>query len=735
MRTLLGGLFYLSVCFSLKAQSSEHLKQQADLYFEQEQYNLAIQYYLKFTELTDQNAEINYQLAESYRKTFLYQDAERLYLKVHDQAISGFPLTLYYSGSMLKLNGKFDESIASFNTFISQVQEIAEFNDYVEQAKIDIAGCEMAKTELLKNREVYDLMPETVNTAFNDYAPALRDSATLVVTSGRVESKSVMIDERYGEAFTDNYYFVKSGDAWHNKTKEIFSITNTRANDGSGNFNGQGNKYYFTVCGKGVSRCRIFLSEFKNNHWTEPEPLNDNINYMNSEAKHPAVSKGGDTLLFASNRPGGFGKFDIWMSINSGNDNWGPAMNCGSAINTKLNELAPAFTNFSHVFFIASDGHQSYGGLDLYMVKMISDGSIGLYNLDYPFNSSRDDCFINFTQRSMYFSSNREGGVGGFDIYSVAIPSVISFISKLSLKNKDARQDVKLQTRSENLNNITLLTARNEDRIEYENLTYAKQKIVDKLVLNKRNGVENRFEDFKIVSKEDYQTLLRIAETQYKIHELTTKFSDAFLTRVSSPMNSVLPFSITGTLVDSVSEMALSEFKVVLMDESGEIIKTTTTNGLGRFRFTNMTPGSYVYLRMESIPDQILNNARITDLRVLGIANQSSFNFENIFFDFDQYELRKEAKEMLNDLATYLKKYPSVQVEIYGYADDQGTDSYNLILSQQRGQSVLDYLVIQGTDQTSLAVVAKGKQGGSYSDPEKERQFNRRVECYLYVSN
>ncbi len=735
MRVLLAGLFVLCACLLLKAQPSENLKQQADLYFEQEHYNLAIQYYLKFTELTDQNAEVNYQLAESYRKSFLYQDAERLYLKVYNQAVSGFPLATYFSGLMLKLNGKFDESITSFNTFISNSEGIEEFNDHVEQARIEIAGCEMAKAELLKNRDVYEVKSETVNTAFNDYAPALRNSATLVITSGRVESKNAMIDERYGEGFTDNFYFVNTENAWQNKTKEIFAVTNTRVNDGSGNFNGRGDKYYFTVCGKGVSRCRIFLSEYRNNQWTDPEPLNDNINYMNAEAKHPAVSKGGDTLLFASNRPGGFGKFDIWMSINSGNENWGPAMNVGSEINSKLNELAPAFTTFSHVFFLASDGHQSYGGLDLYMVKMLSDGSKELYNLDYPFNSSRDDCFISFSQKSIYFSSNRDGGIGGFDIYSAAIPSVISFISKLSLKNKDARHDVKLLTRSENQHNVTLLTARNEDRIEYENLSYEKRKIVDQLVLNRRKGLENKIEDFKMVSKEDYLELQRIADTQYKIYELTTKFSDVFLTRVNSPEYSALPYSITGMLVDSVSDNALVEFKVVLMDESGEVIKTTTTNEKGRFRFTNMTPGSYVYLRMESIPDQVLNNARITELRVLGIPNQSSFNFENIFFDFDQYDLRKEAKDVLSDLATYLKKYPSVQVEIYGYADDQGTESYNLTLSQQRGQSVLDYLVNQGTDQTSLAVVAKGRQGGSYSDPEKERQFNRRVECYLYVSN
>lgn len=667
MRILLCVLCVSSVCLSLKAQQGENIKQQASLYFEQEQYNLAIQYYLKYTELTDQNAEVNYLLAESYRKTFSYQNAEKLYSKVHDQAASSFPLTMYFNGLMLKLNGRFDQSITSFNTFISEVQGIEEFNDYVEQASIDIAGCEMAKAELLKNRDVYEVKSETVNTSFNDYAPALLDSATLIITSGRVESKSVMIDERYGEAFTDNFYFVKNGDAWQNKTKEIFAVTNTRYNDGSGNFNGQGNKYYFTACGKGVSRCRIFLSEYKNNHWTEPEPLNDNINYTNSEIKHPAVSQGGDTLLFASDRPGGFGKFDIWMSINSGNENWGPAMNCGRSINTKLNELAPAFTNLSNVFFMASDGHQSYGGLDLYLVKLMPDGTGGLYNLDYPFNSSRDDCFIGFLETSIYFSSNREGGIGGFDIYSAEIPSITSFIAKVSSKESDARMDV---------SNQALI-----------------------------NG-----------------------------SPISSVAISAPLTKVLTP-NAEQAFSITGKINMPVRDSLQSSYKIILLDESGQVLKTTTTNQLGKFRFSNITAHGFVYLGFEDLPEKKVSHAKIKDLLIIASENQSAFNFENIYFDFDQYDLRKESRLVLNDLAKYLKRFPSVQAEIFAYADDQGTEGYNLALSQQRGQAVLDYLAQQGVDQTSLAVVAKGKQGISYSDIEKVRQFNRRVECHLYVSN
>lgn len=72
-----------------------------------------------------------------------------------------------------------------------------------------------------------------------------------------------------------------------------------------------------------------------------------------------------------------------------------------------------------------------------------------------------------------------------------------------------------------------------------------------------------------------------------------------------------------------------------------------------------------------------------------------------------------------------------MQVELYAYADDLGTHEYNMKLSAKRGQAVLNYLAQQGVDNTSLAVVAVGRQGSPKTDVEIQRQLNRRVEFYL----
>ena len=582
----------------------------------------------------------------------------------------------------------------------------------------------MAKAQLTKS--VYRINTENLNSVYNDYAPALRDSTTIVITSGRIESNRQAIDDRYGEGFTDNFYFVKTGNTWQDKTRQLFSVTNTKYNDGSGCFNAKGDKYYFTYCGKGNDKCGIYISTFKDNKWSEPEALNSNVNGPNAETKHPAISKGGDTLMFASNRSGGSGNYDIWMSINSGNENWGPAMNMGPGVNTKLNELSPAFTIFQHIFFLSSDGHQNYGGLDLYMVKLLSNGTLNLYNLDYPFNSNRDDCFISIANNKAYFSSNRESSKGGFDIYSASIPSIVSFTSRISLKSKGARGDVKLNGRTEIASNLNLLAARNEDRIEYQNLTYEKKKVVDKMVSIQNNQQALKREDFPNLSDKDFTELKRIADLQRKVQLLEQQFSGKLLSKISTP-GITGNVTITGTVKDSISGKTLANQKIILMDQSGEILKITRTNEAGQFRLTSVEANATLYIRLENVAgtDQ---HPSVSDLRISNTGTEQVF--ENIYFDFDHYTLRPEALQVLNDLAVLLKKNHAAQVEVYAYADDRGADDYNLTLTQKRGQAVLNYLISKGVDQTALAIIAKGKQTAS-TPSEIQRQLNRRVEFFL----
>jgi tetratricopeptide (TPR) repeat protein len=275
-------LILIALGFNAASQSEKSLKSlraEADRFYDEEQYHLAIQYYREWVDLDGKDIGVTYRLADCYTKTFNYPEAEAYYLKVYFQVPSQFPLSLYYYALMLKLNASFDESIEYFDQFISTHKDNAEMKEFVEQAIIDRSGCETAKEELGAAANTAPLTMLKLNSGYNDFAPAVKDSSTLVITSGRVSSNRQSIDERYGEGFTDNYYFEKVGTSWTDRTKQLFSITNSKYNDGSGCFNSKGDKYYFSVCGKDGPQCKIFVTSFKDNKWTEPLMLNSNINF------------------------------------------------------------------------------------------------------------------------------------------------------------------------------------------------------------------------------------------------------------------------------------------------------------------------------------------------------------------------------------------------------------------------------------------------------------------------
>ena len=727
--SLMIAVVLLAPALAVGQQKDRHNKLLAagNTYFEQQQYNLAIQFFKEAEGLNGNDPATDYKLAVSYQKTFDYTEAEVYYMKVLYTAQNKYPLSLYHYALMLKLNGNATEAIERFDQFIALHESNIALRDFVEQAIIEKAGCEIAREEFGVPVAVKPkLLGGAVNTAFNDFAPAFRDKDNLVVTSSRIASNRSLIDERYGEAFTDNYYFQRTAGAWHDRTRLEFSIANSTYHDGSGSFTRAGTEYFFTVC---EEQCQIYETHFINNKWTKPAPLNSHINTANSQSKQPSVSPGGDTLYFASDRPGGYGQFDIWISVDAGNNQWGTPVNLGKTINTKANDIAPAMTALPSVLFFSSDGHPGYGGFDLFVAKASSTGDTVLYNLNFPYNSVTDDIFITFSEDDIYWSSNRAGGKGGFDIYLANNVSPLRLVSKLSLKNRNDSRTVTLTSRTARSENIHLLASRNEETIDYNNLTYERKVVVNRMVDNRLNNIPNRPEDFGALTLEQFQLLNDISHVRFRTILLKEKYASTLLTEIRMNTNEE-GLSITGQVVDTQTGTSLRSAKVLLTNEFGEILKITNTNGEGYFRFTDVTGGSKLFLRLENSSGQSAK-AIVAKMQVTGSDKPNSHYVENVYFDFDHYVIRPEAAQVLAELAEYLKSSPGSQVEIVAYADDRGSSAYNFELTQKRGESVAAFLTKHGVDATSLAIIPKGKQQIRLSTNEIQRQFSRRAEFYI----
>ena len=165
---------------------------------------------------------------------------------------------------------------------------------------------------------------------------------------------------------------------------------------------------YFTFC-KGES-CVIYRSKFKKQKWTKPKRLDERINKIGSTSTQPniAIIDSKKYLYFVSDREGGYGGLDIWISTIDENGNFGNPVNLGNKINSKANEITPFFNQNDGKLYFSSDRKNGMGGFDIYKAK----GNLTLWGIPVllaePFNTSFDEMYLNFfTENKGNFSSNR----------------------------------------------------------------------------------------------------------------------------------------------------------------------------------------------------------------------------------------------------------------------------------------------------------------------------------------
>ena len=154
----------------------------------------------------------------------------------------------------------------------------------------------------------------------------------------------------------------------------------------------------------------IYSTTFDGTKWTKAARLNKNINTKYWES-HGYISDDGNSLVFASDRPGGFGGLDIYISTKENGD-WGPAVNIGPEINSSLNEDRPFLINNSKTLFFASQDHESIGGYDIFRSDRLSNGLWSKPgNLGYPLNTPDDNIFfMPLAEREIRLYCNIQGG-------------------------------------------------------------------------------------------------------------------------------------------------------------------------------------------------------------------------------------------------------------------------------------------------------------------------------------
>ena len=496
-------------CFfntSVSAQDLDNLLKTANAHFDKEQYHTAAQYYQVAAGLRDDDPVTAYHLAQCYRAIFNYSQAAHYYHRTMELDEISYPLSPYYLAQMQKSMGYFKKARDGFEHFIqtnttSSFIPIDEKDNLIKQAEVEIEGCSWAIEQLGKYwRDIgFTNLPEPVNSSSNDYAAvAAANDNVVTITSGRKGVRGGLVDNRFGEYFTDNFRYKNEGNLWTpESSSDHFDRTNTKFSDGVGTYNDAGDKYYFTSCYEGSAFCKLYVTYHENGVWKNPEMLNDNVNAPGYDNKHPTLTPGGDTLIFVSNRPGGPGGNDLWFSVSNSGEAWEDPRPLSEDINTPFNEASP-YCHQGNLLFFSSDGRFGMGGMDIFMAEDYQSSNMKIKNLGTPFNSGFDDSFFSLSASKGYLSSNRPNGHGKFDIYGFNLPTENSDPARFLEESAESTQ---LRSRIRSNDGCSLYSARDEDQFYYDNLTAEERARLDRIIGMKQQ-TEVEF-DSKQLSKDD----------------------------------------------------------------------------------------------------------------------------------------------------------------------------------------------------------------------------------------
>jgi outer membrane protein OmpA-like peptidoglycan-associated protein len=172
----------------------------------------------------------------------------------------------------------------------------------------------------------------------------------------------------------------------------------------------------------GYGRTDIYSAEKIDGEWSNVKNLGPNINSADWDSQ-PMISNDGNILFFVSDRSGGFGATDIYMSVKS-NGEWGKAINLGKSINTENDEMTPVIGVDNINFTFSSNRPGGEGEFDIYVSKFKSNSFSAPKNAGTPINSEGDEFYFYSMPNTdeAYFSSSRSGGAGKLDIYK-AVPN------------------------------------------------------------------------------------------------------------------------------------------------------------------------------------------------------------------------------------------------------------------------------------------------------------------------
>lgn len=410
----LGVLAVALLCgICIQAQSAAQLEKAGDKKFADGEYYAAAVYYKDAINKSEENAGLYYKLAETSRLFNDYAAAAEAYKQTakFDEE-KKYPLANFWYPIMLKstCECKYQDVAKLYQKFATRYKKE---DYYARKTQQEIASTAWAIDHLKKNDSIkIEHLGKEVNTEKSEFNPIpvypdrLQFSALRNLAPEKKERDSEYLVRIYNQLPNPQEMYMPNGSS--------FSM-----HIGNGAYSPDVKRFYFTQCeaiDRSETRCDIYVSKFDGYKWLEAEKLPKEINDYTATNTQPALgydNNGNEVLFFVSNRNGGMGGLDIWVSKLTSDSTFAAAINLGAPVNTEGNEVTPFYDINNKKLFLASDWHYGYGGYDIFEAQGEYTAWSKPKNLQQPINSAQNDLYYVLTpdNHRAYFSSNRKGSL------------------------------------------------------------------------------------------------------------------------------------------------------------------------------------------------------------------------------------------------------------------------------------------------------------------------------------
>lgn len=512
--------------------------------------------------------------------------------------------------------------------------------------------------------------------------------------------------------------------------------------------------------GNGYTNTELMKSNYRNGQWG---PLKSVGSINNEQGQptwegQPTISSDGNLMVFSSARlsstPRGKGDdetftLDLFYTLKDENGRWGPPKNLGPLVNTKGQEKTPFLHTDSKTLYFASDGHPGIGGYDIYYTRMDKNGNwIKPKNIGYPINTDKDEhgLIVSLDGKTAYFTQGDQGvaKTGGLNLVSFGLhkkarpEKVVMMKGSLKDENGAPVKNGKISVTDKKTGEV------HEGLVDEETGEYVvvmpvkdpnKKEIEPEKITLLVNGEDVEADYGSEVKKVGGKEVVippggKIVSVNKK-EEVIAK--DERVVEINGK-EKVIKKSDKVREIDGKDVVVSSDQEVIDVDGKQKVVpKKEEENEKQRFVVSATGDDKAFSTKVVEIDPNEVDGAKKVypkePIKIETLSKNNPIRLNEVNFATNSFVLNGKSMDILDELVNYLKLKPSMQIEIHGHTDNVGDSEKNLTLSQNRAESVMNFLISSGISNKRLSAKGFGQTKPNKSNStEVGRAFNRRVE-------